>query len=338
MTAAAQRGTTTITDRAVRRISERAAGEVLAGSAAARPARGTASVRGRRAEVSLDVTLPYPAPLAETVRGVQEHVAGRTRELTGLDVPGARVEVTAFTTAAAAGTSAPGTSALGSAATASGEAGRTPRRLWSRRRIPAAVLAAVAAVVCGALAADLVRVHTTHHAAAAWRVTAAHWAAGHGPGDTPVVVAGGLTALLGLWMVVLAVTPGMRRRATVLAPAPRVVAAVDRSAVESLVRDAVGRVAGIGAVRVRVRRHRVTVRAGLLFGERGDARAGVTAAAGAAVRSCGLRRAPRLRVRVTPEAVWQPPAAAADARCPAGLAGPADPAVGGVPDALEGEV
>ncbi|WP_460107106.1 DUF6286 domain-containing Asp23/Gls24 family envelope stress response protein [Streptomyces sp. YKOK-J1] len=305
MSAPAQRGTTTVGDRAVRRIAERAAGEALRGRAGARTTRSAASVRGRRARIALGVTLPYPAPLAEAVRSVQEHVASRTRELSGLDVPAARIEVTALSPATDGGpAAAPG----GGDAADTAPPARTPRRLWSGRRLPAAGTAAVAALVCGALAADLVRVRGTHRPAAAWRVSAVHWLSGHGPGDAPVVAAGALTALLGLWMAVLAVTPGLRRRATVRARAPRFVAVVDRSAVESLVRDAVTEVAGVGPVRVRVRRRRVTVRAGLLFGEHAGARAAVTAAAGGALASCGLRRSPRLRVRVAQEAVWQPPA------------------------------
>lgn len=51
---AAQRGTTTVSERAVRRIAERATAEALPG----RTARAAATVRGGRAEVSLGVTLP----------------------------------------------------------------------------------------------------------------------------------------------------------------------------------------------------------------------------------------------------------------------------------------
>ncbi|WP_234444568.1 DUF6286 domain-containing Asp23/Gls24 family envelope stress response protein [Streptomyces sp. NRRL F-525] len=292
---AAQRGTTTVSERAVRRIAERATTEALPG----RAARATATVRGRKAEVSLGVTLPYPAPLADGARDVQRHVVERTRELTGLDVPTARVNVTALAAPRYSRAPVPPveeTNSLG-----------TPRHWWSGRRVPVALLTSVAAVACGALAVDLIEVHLAHRAAAAWRVSAVHWLSGHGPGDPAVVIAGGLTALLGVWMIVLAVTPGLRHRSTVRTEAERVDAAVDRSAVESLVRDAVADVAGVGAVRVRVRRRRIAVRAGLAFGDRAEASAAVTAAAHAAVTSCRLRREPRIRVTVTPDPVWQPP-------------------------------
>ncbi|MCD7440783.1 DUF6286 domain-containing protein [Streptomyces lincolnensis] len=309
MTAAGRPGTTTVAERAVRKVAERAATEALPDGAHGRPAKGAASVRGTRAQVSLGVTLPYPAPLAGTVRSVQQHVTGRTRQLTGLDVPTVGIEVTSLAPPRATGGAVPPADPADPADEQAPDS-RTPRRCWSRRRVPAALLAAAAATACGALAFDLVRVHLAHRPAAAWRVSTVHWLSGHGPGDASVVVAGAATALLGLGMVLLAVTPGLRRRSTVRVPAPRVEATVDRSAVRALVRDAVSEVAGIGAVRVRVRRRRFTVRAGLAFGDRAGARADVTAAAGDALASCRLRRPPRLRVVVTPEAAWQPPPSA----------------------------
>lgn len=302
--AAAQRGTTTVSERAVRRIAERATTEALPG----RTARAAATVRGRKAEVSLGVTLPYPSALADGVRDVQRHVVDRTRELTGLDVPTARVDVTSLAPPRYSRAPVPPTEETNSP--------RTPGRWWSGRRTPTALLTTSAALACGALALDLIQVHTAHHPAAAWRVSAVHWLSAHGPGDPAVVIAGGLTALLGVWMIVLAVTPGLRHRSTVRTTAGRVDAAVDRSAVRSLVRDAVGDVPGITAVRVRVRHRRITVRARLAFGDRAEASAAVTAAANAAVSSCRLRREPRIRITVTPEPTWQPPTAPATPPAP----------------------
>ncbi|WP_405958291.1 DUF6286 domain-containing Asp23/Gls24 family envelope stress response protein [Streptomyces phaeochromogenes] len=316
MTAAAQRGTTTVSERAVRRIAERATTEALPAPGGARTAQAAASVRGRRAKVSLGVTLPYPAPLADTVREVQRHVVERTRELTGLEVPAARISVIALATPTSAQPLvSPTEDTIATSA---------PWRWWSQRRVPVAVLTSVAALGCGALALDMVQVHTAHLPASVWRTSAVHWLAGHGPGDPGVVVAGGLTALIGIWMVVLALTPGRRHQSTVHTSANHVDAAVDRSAVQSLVRDAVGDVEGIAAVRIRVRRRRVTVRAGLAFGDRAGAHAAATAAARAALTACHLRRAPRLRVVATPEPVWQPPAPTADVTADATGATPGD--------------
>ncbi|WEH12607.1 DUF6286 domain-containing protein [Streptomyces sp. VNUA24] len=304
MTAAARRGTTIVSERAVRTIAERAAGETLprpGGTRSVPSARAAASVRGGRADLTLGVTLPYPVPLAETVGHVQRHVVERTRQLTGLDVPTARLTVTALTPASSPHPPEP------PSPTEAGPTVRTPRRRWSRRRLPVALLTAATAVGCGALALDLVRVHLADRAPAAWRTAAVHWLSGHGPGDPAVVVGGALMGLTGVWMVVLALTPGRRRRSTVLSMAPRVDAAMDRSAVAALLREVLGSVEGVGAVRVTVRRRRVAVRAGLAFGDLGQARAAVTAGAHHALAACRLRRVPRLRVSVVPEPVWRPP-------------------------------
>ncbi|MFI5966539.1 DUF6286 domain-containing protein [Streptomyces asoensis] len=324
MTAAARRGTTTVSPRAVRRIAERAAAETLPrpggapGDRSTRPARTdgparpartgrpvpaarvAASVRGNSARLALGVTLPYPAPLAETVGNLQRHVAQRTGQLTGLDVADARVTVTALAPSVLPPSPLP-------PPTAAAPGARTPRRRWSGRRVPVTLLTAAAAVGTGALALDLVRVHTAHQAPAAWRTGAVHWLSGHGPGDPAVVVGGALLALAGVWMAVLALTPGRRRRSTLLAPAPRVEAAMDRSAVEALLRDAVGDVEGVTAVRVRASRRRAVVRAPLAFGDRAAAHAAVTAAARDALAACRLRRTPRLRIVVTPQPLWHPP-------------------------------
>ncbi|MFF4904806.1 DUF6286 domain-containing protein [Streptomyces sp. NPDC001260] len=296
MTAAAERGTTTVSQRTVRRIAERAATEARAG----RVVGSAASVRGRSAEVSLKLTLPYPAPLADTVRDVQSHVTERTRHLTGLDVSPPRIGVTSLTP-----TASPAPTAWEALPVADGL--RTPRRSWSRRGVPVALLAWAAAVSCGALAFDLFRVHLADRPAAAWRTDAVHWLSAHGPGDPAVVAGGALIALAGAWMILLALAPGRRHQWTAGTPAARVAVAVDRSATVNLVRDAVAAVDGVAAVRVRARRRRVTVRAALAFGDREAARAAVTAAARNTLAACRLRHTPRLRVKVTPDPVWRPP-------------------------------
>ncbi|MFE6485518.1 DUF6286 domain-containing Asp23/Gls24 family envelope stress response protein [Streptomyces sp. NPDC057757] len=305
MTAPATRGTTVISDRAVRRIAERAATEALPAPGAV-TTKGSATVRGRRADVAVEVTLPYPTALPEAVRRLQEYVQGRTRQLTGLDVGGPRVGVTSLTPLPGADPllTPPGVPADSRARTA--DEGRTPRRWWSRRRLPLALLALGAALVCGALAVDLILVHVAHRPAAAWRTGTLHWLSGHGPGDPAVVAGACAVAALGLLMFTLALAPGHRRLLTVVSPAPHLRAAVDRAAVAALVRDAVAGTAGIGPVKVRVRRHRVTVRAGLAFGDRELALDEVRNAARRALADCALRRTPRLRVTVRPVTAWDP--------------------------------
>ncbi|MZD06555.1 DEAD/DEAH box helicase, partial [Streptomyces sp. SID5785] len=62
MSTAAARGTTVVSDRAVRRIVERAAAEAAGGGPGAL-AKGAARVNGRHAAVAVEVDLPARVPL-----------------------------------------------------------------------------------------------------------------------------------------------------------------------------------------------------------------------------------------------------------------------------------
>ncbi|MGW2213103.1 DUF6286 domain-containing Asp23/Gls24 family envelope stress response protein [Streptomyces sp. NPDC001781] len=327
MTAPERRGTTTVSDRAVRRIAGRAVTEALPGQAA-RPTGSTAAVRGGRAEVAVDVALPYPSPLTTTVRRVQDHVTARTGELTGLDVRTARVGVTALTPDRAVGPDLAKGPDLAEESdgvprpAAAARGGRVPRRWWAQRRLPLGVLTLLATLTCGALATDLILVHTGHRPAAPWRTGALHWLYTHGPGETPVTAAALGCALLGVWLIVLAVTPGRRGLFTAHSPAPVVRVAVDRGAVAALLRDTAAGTEGVDSVAVRVRRRRATVRAALAFGDRAAARDEITETTRRVLADCGLRRAPRLRVSVRPLPVWTPPPAES-APTPVGAAAPA---------------
>ncbi|MFD0431596.1 hypothetical protein ACFQ60_43515 [Streptomyces zhihengii] len=131
---AAQRGTTTVADRVVRRIALRAASEAL-------PGRGRAASAARRpftgaGPVSLRIAAPYPATLSDTARRVRAHVADRTGELTGLDVAPVRLSITRLAVPAAL--PAPAAASLPEApgGARGGHGGRAPRRWWSARRAP----------------------------------------------------------------------------------------------------------------------------------------------------------------------------------------------------------
>jgi uncharacterized alkaline shock family protein YloU len=304
MTAAAQRGTTTIADKAVRKIAEQAAGEVLP-APATRSTRGSATVRGRRTAVTLRTALPYPAPLSEAARHVQQHVSNRTRRLTGLET--ARVEL-AVTTLTVVSANPPAAQAPGAGPPPAAQ--RAPGRWWSARRTPMAVLTLAASAAWAAVTADVVRVHATTHTAAAWRMRLLEWLSRHGPGSTPIVAAGALVALAGLTMIVLALTPGRRRQLPLALTTAVGNAAVDRSTVAALIRDAVADVDGISTVAVRVRRRRIRARARLAFGDLTTAHDQADSAARQALADCQLRHTPRLRVSVVPEPVWQPPGSA----------------------------
>jgi hypothetical protein len=76
-------------------------------------------------------------------------------------------------------------------------------------------------------------------------------------------------AALGLWLILSALTPGLRRRLPLRVPADhgRIRAVLDRDSAASLLRDATMRVPGVSRARVRVRRHRIRVRADIRYRE-----------------------------------------------------------------------
>ncbi|MFI8872301.1 DUF6286 domain-containing Asp23/Gls24 family envelope stress response protein [Streptomyces sp. NPDC055243] len=303
-TPAAERGTTTVADRAVRRIAERAATEALA-PGAVEVSRGSATVRGRRAQVGVTVSLPYPAVLDEAGESVRSHVAERTARLTGLTVPSARIRVRRLSRRErSAGQPAPPVAASDSAGAAPARA----HRPWSQRRLPVAVFALAAAAACAVLLFDVVSVHAADRAPARWRVETLEWLSTHGPDPT---TSGALAALavfaLGVWLLVAAVTPGRRSGLPMRPPLPGVRAVLERRAVAVFLRDAVTDVPGVGRVRVRVGRRTARVRAGLQFGELNGARRAVTEAAEGATAGLGLARPLRLRVRLKTEPAWRAP-------------------------------
>lgn len=292
---ARDRGTTTIADRVVRKVAEQAAREALTGSAG-RVCRGTASVRGHSAEVGVDIALGYRGVAGEAAQAVQEHVAERTVHLTGLRVPTPRISIRQLATI-------PGAPVLVADAAAS-RPRRTRGRSWSERRLPVAVLAVLALAVTAALLWDVGVVHLLGRAPAPWRGQMIDWLTGHGPATTPPWA--GTLAVAGLWMIVLALTPGRRSDLVMVGSDPGVRAVIGRRSASYLVRAAVSQVPGINGARVRVGRRRLTVRADLAHGDRSQALDGVTQAVTGAVQELGLASLPRTRVRVRPTVSWQP--------------------------------
>ncbi|MFG6295736.1 DUF6286 domain-containing protein, partial [Streptomyces rochei] len=233
---------------------------------------------------------------------VRERIVGRVTQLTGLTVGTAQVRVHDLDASPSGPPQPAGREPLRPA-----PAGR-PRRPWSQRRLPASVAALIGTGISGLLLYDLVSVHALGRRPEAWRTATVDWLATHGPGDAAVVAGGTVVAAAGVWLIFLALTPGLRGL-LVMSPAPQreLRAVLERSAAAELVRDAVDTVPGVTRARVRVGRRRVRVRARLGYGDRDAARAGVRTAAQTALAGLGLVRTPRLRVAVRTEPHWRPP-------------------------------
>jgi hypothetical protein len=178
---------------------------------------------------------------------------------------------------------------------AGGTGGR--RRFWSARHVPAALLALVILVIAGAFLYDIAAVRA-HRDAMHWRRALARQLAERPLDDTWVLTGAGLATALGLWLLLLALTPGLRSLLPMRRTRPDVRAGLHRDAAAMVLRDRAMEVAGVRTVRVRVTRARADVRAVSHFREPDDVRADLDAVLDDAVRGLGLARPPRLSLRV----------------------------------------
>lgn len=179
----------------------------------------------------------------------------------------------------------------------SGTEGERVRRFWAVRRIPAALLAAVVLGGAGLLLYDVAAVRADR-TAMSWRRELADDLAARPLDDTGTLAAAGATVLLGVWLLVLASTPGLRKVLPMRRAHPDVRAGLDREAAALALRDRTMEVSGVQSVKVRVGRAKVGVRAVSHFRPLDDVRADVESVLAAGVEELGLARRPALTVRV----------------------------------------
>lgn len=117
-----------------------------------------------------------------------------------------------------------------------GAAGPADHRFWSARRVPAGVVATLLLVVAAAFLYDVVAVRA-HRSAMAWRTGLARQLAERPLDDIWVLLGAGVAAALGLWLIVLAVTPGLRSVLPMRRTHPDVRAGLDRDAAALVLRD-----------------------------------------------------------------------------------------------------
>ncbi|MFJ7334083.1 DUF6286 domain-containing protein [Streptomyces sp. NPDC101110] len=178
-----------------------------------------------------------------------------------------------------------------------GEDGGPEGRFWSARRVPAAVVALLLLGLTVLFLYDIVSVRAGRPGMY-WRKELARQLAERPLDDTWVLVGAGVAGVLGLWLLVLAATPGLRAVLPMRRRHPEVRAGLYRDAAAIALRDRAMEVAGVQSARVRVRRRRADVRATAHFREVDDVRTDLDAVLADAVRGLGLSRAPSLSVRV----------------------------------------
>ncbi|MGW4703789.1 DUF6286 domain-containing protein [Streptomyces sp. NPDC004285] len=171
------------------------------------------------------------------------------------------------------------------------------RRFWAVRRIPAALLAAVVLGGAGLLLYDVAAVRADRPAMA-WRRELADALATRPLDDTVIVVGAAVAVALGVWFLVLALTPGLRGILPMRREHTDVRAGLDREAAAFTLRDRVMEVSGVQSVRVRVGRAKVAVRAVSHFRALDQVRADVETVLADGVDELGLAHPPALTVRV----------------------------------------
>ncbi|MEI7030050.1 DUF6286 domain-containing protein [Streptomyces pratensis] len=170
-------------------------------------------------------------------------------------------------------------------------------RFWSARRVPAALLALVVLGAAGLLLYDIAAVRAGRPAMQ-WRRSLADGLAERRLDDALVLTGAGVAAAIGLWLILLALTPGLRDLLPMRRDRADVRAALDRSAAALALRDRAVNVAGVQSVRVRVGRRRAKVRALSHFRELDDVRTDLDAVLGAGIRDLGLAKPPALSLQV----------------------------------------
>lgn len=175
--------------------------------------------------------------------------------------------------------------------------GHRAHRPWSARRIPATLVASVVLVVAGAALVDVVAVRAGRPAAA-WRRHLADELATRPLDDVWMLTGAAVAAAVGVWLIVLALTPGLRHWLPLRSPTPELRASLNRDAAAVLLRDAAMRVPGVAKARIRVRRHRVKARADVRFRDSRQVKDDLIAVLGEERDQLALARPPRIVVRV----------------------------------------
>ncbi|MBM7054346.1 MULTISPECIES: DUF6286 domain-containing protein [Streptomyces] len=170
-------------------------------------------------------------------------------------------------------------------------------RFWSARRVPAALLALVVLGAAGLLLYDIAAVRADHPAMQ-WRRSLADGLAEHRLDDVPVLIGAGVAAAIGLWLLLLALTPGLRDLLPMRRDRADVRAGLDRTAAALVLRDRAVEVSGVQSVRVRMGRRKAKVRALSHFRELDDVRTDLDAVLEKAVAELGLAKPPALSVQV----------------------------------------
>ncbi|MFE0601496.1 DUF6286 domain-containing protein [Streptomyces sp. NPDC058892] len=274
-----------MSDRVAAKIARQACAEIAV-PAGGHVLRSTASRTGRSVEVTVDVDLPLTPPDGiNRMAHLHDHLVGRTRHLTGLDVEPAYIRVRKLT----AEPGRPGSEAAVPAPF-------TGRRPWSRRGTAAAGLGAAAAVVSVLLLWTVCHRYAPGLPPPPWKQAEelARTSASHSFVRPAVALA---AAVAGGWLILLALTPGHRRTSALGCPQPvPVLARMTRKHAARRVLAAVAEVPGLRVRSVRFTTRKITVRARAAFGRPPELRQATAEVLSRTVESMGLAGEPEVRL------------------------------------------
>ncbi|MFF4962803.1 DUF6286 domain-containing protein [Streptomyces sp. NPDC001222] len=193
------------------------------------------------------------------------------------------------------GASLPGTAAGGH------NRGQATHRPWSARRLPAALVASVIVAAAGVALVDVISVRAGRQAAG-WRKRLAEEMATRPVDDVWMLTGAAVAAAVGVWLIVLALSPGLRRLLPLRSPAgcPRsqLRASLDRDGAAAVLRDAAMRVPGVSTAYIRVGRHRIKALADVRFRDPQQVKADLAAVLNEERDQLALSRPLRIAVRV----------------------------------------
>jgi hypothetical protein len=185
------------------------------------------------------------------------------------------------------------TGAGGGPDTGEGQAGR----FWSVRRVPAGVTALLLFAGTGVMLYDVASVRAGR-SGMAWRRELTDELATRRVDDVFMLAGAAVVAALGLWLLVLALTPGMRSLLVMRPDVPQVRAGLERSAAALVLRDRAMEVSGVQSVRVTVSRRKVRARARAHFRDLEEVRGDLDSALREGIEQLALDRRPALSVHV----------------------------------------
>ena len=173
------------------------------------------------------------------------------------------------------------------------------RRFWSARRNAAAIAALVAVAAAGALLYEEIYIRSGHRAHA-WRTWISDELANRHLDDAWAIAGAAVVCALGLWLLLLAATPGLRRLLPLGTEGTGGLrAALDRRAAAAMLRRAALETPGVREARVKVGRRRARVRAVVGFGDPGEVKAALAEHLSVERARLGLVRPPMVNVKVS---------------------------------------